>query len=86
MTREELEEFLYMGCESTNVVSQKCMNMKSCRKCIQEELAEYEKQIRADVFKDCILENGKYCWQRCVAIEHCQECKCLGNGEINYFS
>lgn len=56
MTREKLEEFLYMGCENTNVVSQKCMNMKSCRSCIQKELAEYEKQIRDMVIDELTQE------------------------------
>lgn len=56
MTREKIEEFLYMGCKNTNVVSQRCMNMKSCRSCIQEELAEYEKQIRADLIDKVVKE------------------------------
>lgn len=43
------------------------------------------RQGRADVLKNCTLENGEYCWQRCSAYEHCHECKWLGNGDIIYF-
>ena len=46
---------------------------------------EYERQIRADAFSDCVLENGEYCWQECCSTEHCKECKWLGNGDTIWF-
>lgn len=40
---------------------------------------------RADAFRDCILEDGEYCWQKCCNTEHCKECKWLDNGDIIWF-
>lgn len=38
-----------------------------------------------DAFKDCILDDGEYCWQSCVCVEHCGECSLLNNGQLNYY-
>lgn len=32
-----------------------------------------------------IFVNNEYCWQSCWCTEKCQECRRLGNGEIDYY-
>ena len=57
-------------------------------KCMNYDRDQYNQGYRngrAMAFHNCILDNGEYCWQQCTAIEHCKECKCLGNGDINWF-
>lgn len=44
----------------------------------------YEQGLQ-DAFKYCVLDNGEYCWQSCTAVEHCLECSCLDNGNLNYY-
>ena len=39
----------------------------------------------AEEYKDKIIIDGQYCWQKCSAVEHCKECNRLGNGTVDYF-
>ena len=76
------QEHEYDWCDGRNCLV--CAFEKS-EKIVNELAEEYKKKKLSRMATTDYIVDKEYCWQKCSAIEMCNECARLKNGTVDYF-